>query len=148
MSSRVTVSQPATAVARASLPRVARLLKPADFKQVFKKNQASNDRLFRVLARANQASRPRLGMAVSKKVDRTAVGRNRIKRVIRESFRPWSAGRDDAVGLDIVVLPRAAAASICNQQLFRSLAVHWSRIDKAAGSENRGSETRTEEIEN
>ena len=148
MSSRVPASQPATAVARAPLPRAARLLKPADFKQVFKKNQATNDRLFRVLARVNQGSRPRLGMAVSKKVDRTAVGRNRIKRVIRESFRNWSAERGGEIGFDIVVLPRAAAASISNQQLFRSLKVHWSRIDKEAGGENRGSDTRAEETEN
>lgn len=87
-------------------------------------------------------------MAVSKKVERTAVGRNRIKRVIRESFRHWSAERKDAAGLDIVVLPRAAAASMCNQQLFRSLEDHWSRIDKAADCEKRRSPTRTEEIEN
>ncbi len=92
--------------------------------------------------------RPRLGMAVSRKVDRTAVGRNRIKRVIRESFRQWSAQRGDRAGLDIVVLPRAAAASICNQQLFRSLAVHWSRIEEAACDENRRSDARTEETEN
>ena len=148
MSSRVSASQPATAVARASLPRAARLLKPADFKRVFKNNQATNDRLFRVLARANQAGRPRLGMAVSKKVDRTAVGRNRIKRVIRESFRHWVAEKSGGIGIDVVVLPRAAAASICNHHLFRSLKVHWSRIDTAAGGENRRSDTRTEEIEN
>ena len=148
MSSRVPASQPATAVARAFLPRAARLLKPADFQRVFKKNQATNDSLFRVLARPNQVSRQRLGMAVSKKVDRTAVGRNRIKRVIRESFRHWSAERKDATGFDIVILPRVAAASMCNQQLFRSLAGHWSRIDVAAGGKNRSSQTGTEETEN
>ena len=148
MSSRVTASQPATAVARASLPRAARLLKPADFKQVFKNNQATNDRLFRVLARANRAGRPRLGMAVSKKVDRTAVGRNRIKRVIRESFRHWVAEKSGGIGIDVVVLPRASAAAICNQQLFRSLTVHWSRIDRAVCDENRRSGKRTEETEN
>ena len=145
MSSRAPASQSATAVARAPLPRAARLLKPADFKQVFKKNQATNDRLFRILARANQVGQSRLGMAVSKKVDRTAVGRNRIKRVIRESFRHWSADSD--ISFDIVVLPRPVAASICNQQLFRSLRGHWSRIERAAAGHDKRSATRTEEIE-
>ena len=147
MSSRAPASQSATAVARASLPRAARLLKPADFKQVFKKNQATNDRLFRILARANQVGQSRLGMAVSKKVDRTAVGRNRIKRVIRESFRHWVAEKGGGIGIDVVVLPRASAAAICNQQLFRSLRGHWSRIERAAEGHDKRSATRTEEIE-
>ena len=148
MSSRVPASQPATEVVRAILPRTARLLKPADFQRVLNKNQATIVRLFRVLARPDQVSRQRLGMAVSKKVDRTAVGRNRIKRVIRESFRHWSAEQKDATGFDIVILPRTAAASMSNQQLFRSLAGHWSRIDVAAGGTNRSSQTGTEETEN
>ena len=43
------------------------------------------------------AVRPRrLGLAVSRKVDKRAVGRNRIKRVLRDCFRhhrPWTARR-------------------------------------------------------
>ena len=42
-------------------------------------------RLF-ALVRA-EATEPRLGIAVSKKVDKRAVGRNRIKRMARELFR-------------------------------------------------------------
>jgi hypothetical protein len=32
-----------------------------------------------------------------------------------------------------VVLPRRQAASICNQQLFKSLYAHWSRIQQETG---------------
>jgi ribonuclease P protein component len=74
-------------------------------------------------------------MAVSRQVDKRAVGRNRIKRVIRESFRQQPASGARAV--DFVVLPRKESATICNRQLYRSLEKHWARVrtrlDGAAG---------------
>lgn len=113
------------------MPRTQRLLKPTDFKRVFQKNQASTDRCFRVLTRRTDGASSRLGMAVSRRIDPKAVGRNRIKRVTRESFRHWAAKRRSLGGpfLDIVVLPRQGAATMCNEQLFRSLERHWSRIE-------------------
>jgi len=125
-----------------SFPRSARLLKPSDFKQVFKKSNASTDRYFKVLARPNEAAASRLGLAVSRKVDKRAVGRNRIKRLVRESFRhafqtvpsepQVSPARPaSAAGLDLVVLPRPLCASICNSQLTQSLESHWARLKKA-----------------
>ena len=95
-------------------------------------NAVSADGCFRVLARPSKAAGHRLGMAVSKKVERRAVGRNRIKRVVRESFRHWRAlGADGACGpLDIVVLPRNVAAANSNQQLFSSLERHWAALDE------------------
>lgn len=120
---------------RASLPRSSKLLKPSEFKRVFTQNASSTDRCFRVLARPSAAGEMRLGMAVSKKVDKTAVGRNRIKRVIRESFRHWRAGLlpGTGVALDIVVLARPASATICNEQLFSSLEKHWPLLQRKAG---------------
>ena len=123
-----------TTAGKSTLPRTQRLLKPTDFTRVFRKNQASTDRCFRVLSRANDGVCSRLGMAVSRKIDPKAVGRNRIKRVPRESFRHWAARQREAGGpfVDIVVLPRYGAATICNEQLFRSLEMHWSRIESRA----------------
>ena len=129
---------------RHSFPRSARLLKPADFKQVFKKSTASTDRYFKVLARPNGSACSRLGLAVSRKVDKRAVGRNRIKRLARESFRhtfetvsPRPSGvagqKPAASGLDLVVLPRPLCATICNRQLAQSLKSHWLRLMKAPG---------------
>lgn len=108
------------------LPRTARLRKPSEFKRVFKRPVISSDRFFKVLAQNGIGAGPRLGMAVSRQVDRKATGRNRIKRVIRESFRQHFAGGGPAV--DFVVLPRKECATICNGQLFRSLDKHWARI--------------------
>ena len=103
-----------------------RLLKPAEFKRVFNRPVVSADQFFKVMARATEGGKPRLGMAVSRQVDRRAVGRNRIKRVIRESFRLCFAVAGPAA--DFVVLPRRESATICNEQLFRSLDRHWARL--------------------
>lgn len=56
-----------------------------------------------------------------------ARGRNRIKRLVRESFRQ---ARSTLIGLDIVVLCRPSASNQPNQALFGSLQTHWQRIRK------------------
>lgn len=113
-------------------PRTARLTRPRDFQRVFQQPLASGDRYFKVLARKGDGADARLGMAVSRKVDRRASVRNRIKRVIRESFRHRFGGcRAPAAtgpGLDFVVLPRPACATISNAEMFRSLDRHWARL--------------------
>ena len=136
---------------RATFPVSDRLIKPSEFKRVFNKPVVSADRCFKILARTNKSDGPRLGMAVSRQVDRRAVGRNRIKRVIRESFRQsfpaavsqamdGTKAREiisgqnidrDPPGIDLVILPRREAATLSNKELFRSLEAHWSRIGAA-----------------
>lgn len=123
--------RPTEAARKPRHPRAARLLKPAEFKEVFRKSETSADALFRILWRAGGRGESRLGMAVSRKVERRAVGRNRIKRIVRESFRHWRAATS-APACDIVVLPRPAAAEAANAELRRSLERHWQRIGRAA----------------
>jgi ribonuclease P protein component len=67
-------------------------------------------------------------MAVSIKNCKSAPGRNRIKRVVRESFRAHQHGLAGKGGLDLVVLPSRQAATICNSELTASLERHWHRI--------------------
>lgn len=112
--------------ARARLPRQARLKSSSEFQNVFEKPMVSADGCFKILARRNDSDRPRLGMAVSRQIDRKAVGRNRIKRVIRESFRLYF--RERRPPLDFVVLPRRDSGTICNRRLLESLDSHWKRI--------------------
>lgn len=57
---------------------------------------------------------PRLGLAVSRKVDPHAVGRNRIKRVLRDSFRLQRARL--AAG-DYVVVARPGASRCSGDEL-------------------------------
>jgi ribonuclease P protein component len=114
-------------------PRRARLTEPVDYSQVFKCcRYRLTDRSFTVLATSSQLDRPRLGLAISRKVARNAVARNRIKRVIRESFRHWQTRLDS---LDIVVLGRAGVATQPNKALDAALEKLWTQlIEKCAGS--------------
>ena len=114
--------------------RQSRLLKPAEFKQVFQQPVRSGDSYFRILACANEIQRHRLGMAVSKKAIAKAVGRNRIKRLVRESFRATMTAQVPDSALDFVVLPTVMAANQSNEALRESLSAHWQRLIKKAGN--------------
>lgn len=56
----------------------------------------------------NQLAHPRLGLIVAGKVVRRAVGRNRVKRLLREVFR---ARQQELAGLDLVVRLRRPPAA-------------------------------------
>ncbi len=128
---------------RMKFSRQSRLLKPAEFKFVFQKPVRSGDDSFRVLARLNDKQQHRLGMAVSKKACARAVGRNRIKRVIRENFRnsmaPGCQNNPGEYSMDIVVMPTNLAASQTNKTLDESLSAHWQRLIMKAGDQGNGS---------
>jgi len=106
------------------LQKENRLLDAAAFTRVFKKATRSRDKWFTVLYRENEKDIARLGLAVSKKHCRQATGRNRIKRIVRESFRQH---QEKLVGLDVVVINQPAARAATNQQLFDSMLGHWRR---------------------
>ena len=80
-----------------------KLSTPAEFDAVFSARCASHGEYARVLARASAHPLPRLGITVSKKVCKTAVGRNYMKRVSRELFRVHAPALH---GIDVVVLMR------------------------------------------
>jgi ribonuclease P protein component len=63
-------------------------------------------------------------MVVPKRHVSRAVARNRVKRVIRESFRGHQAL---LAGLDVVVMARSGTAAHGNQHLRESLRQHWRR---------------------
>lgn len=106
------------------LQKENRLLGAAAFGYVFKKATRSRDKWFTVLCRENEQDIARLGLAISKKNCRQATARNRIKRVVRESFRQQQAG---LAGLDVVVMNQPAAKAAKNKELFDSMAEHWRR---------------------
>jgi ribonuclease P protein component len=120
--------------------RQSRLLKPAQFRSVFQKPIRSFDEFFRVMARTNDINQHRLGMAVSKKACATAVGRNRIKRVVRENFRSNMLRTVTDNSLDIVVLPTVNATNQNNETLRESLSIHWQKLATKAGNRNNGNQ--------
>ncbi|MDJ0748061.1 MAG: ribonuclease P protein component [Woeseiaceae bacterium] len=105
-----------------------RLLDAAAFGRVFDKASRSRDKLFTVLARTNEYDTARLGLAISKKHCRRATARNRIKRIVRESFREQQA---KLRGIDVVVINQPAATTASNDEIRGSLDKHWQRCSKA-----------------
>ena len=109
----------------ARFPRRARLTGRNAFAHVFAQPVKSSDRYFTVLARPNPLGYPRLGLAISRKVAKSAVVRNRLKRIARESFRHQQAWLG---GLDCVVMGRTGLTAADNAVLFASLERHWCRL--------------------
>ena len=112
-------------VSGACFSRRARLTGRQAFNGVFAQPVKSSDRYFTVLARPNDLPYPRLGLAISRKVAKSAVARNRLKRMVRESFRHH---QQQLGGLDCVVMGRANAPEQDNAILFASLQRHWRRL--------------------
>lgn len=110
-----------------SFDRSARLLKPAEFSRVFKNAIRSSDRMLTILATPNNLGYPRLGLAISKKNAKRAIDRNRIKRVIRESFR---LNQSNLPSADFVAMAKPVTKSVSNAELFKSLDNHWNRLAK------------------
>lgn len=112
-------------------PPSARLLAADEFRRVFQKPVKSTDHLFTVLCRARSVEDgvpgARLGLAIAKKQLKRAVDRNRIKRLIRESFRETRADMESA---DFVVMARNRVATEPNPVLRAALNRHWRRIAK------------------
>ena len=113
------------AVANYGLPPSARLRHPREFRAVFSKKQKTSDRFFVVYFLKNSLDRSRVGITVSRKVSTRAVKRNRVKRLIRESFRTYQFSGD---GLDIVVIAQRATTLASNQEIISSLEKHWTRV--------------------
>ena len=95
-----------------------RLVSSTEYQLVISHACGSKDTLFFVYARENGRQLSRLGVTVSRRVARRAVDRNRIKRVIRESFRQQE---NILMGLDIVTIARGATERLEAKQLFISL---------------------------
>ncbi|WP_455221057.1 ribonuclease P protein component [Kaarinaea lacus] len=106
--------------------RQQRLLHSREFQQVFNNTRCkSADPLLTLLATYNDCDQARLGLALSKKRIKNAVARNRLKRLIRESFRRH---QHELPNIDIVVLGQSRAEQVSNQEVFDCLEVHWKNL--------------------
>jgi len=87
------------------LRRESRLRLRREFLAVQERGKKLHAGEYLVLAGENRLGRPRLGITVSSRVA-NAVGRNRVKRWVREAFRATGAGWP---AVDVVVIARAGA---------------------------------------
>lgn len=97
----------------------------ADFKRCFALGKRAAGTAFSLSFREHDASdcaagitMPRLGLAVSRKVDKRAVERNRLRRLIREWFRHRQHGLR---GGDLVVVGKPAARGLDPSRIFAEL---------------------------
>lgn len=105
--------------------RDRRLTGKADYQPVFKRARRYGEDAFTILVRDNGKQTARLGLAIARKTIKKAVARNRIKRIIRESFRTHA---DRIGGRDIVVMARRGADRKQNAELHAELARCWARL--------------------
>jgi len=107
--------------------RSVRLLSPAEFKRVFSGACKVGGRFLTVLARANDLGHPRLGMAISRKHVKAAVGRNLIKRQVRESFRLHQA----TIGnFDVVILGKPGVDKLTRREIRALIDEYWQELAK------------------
>ncbi|MEO8748127.1 MAG: ribonuclease P protein component [Rhodanobacter sp.] len=124
----------------AGLPRIARIRRPGDFAALRSSSGRAGGRCFHVRYRANELGRARLGLAISKRVSKLAIERNRIKRLVRESFRRM---RHQLPAIDLMLMAREQAAGVAGAELLRELDTLWQKL-LAAGAQATGPLKRTD----
>ena len=122
-----------TESARASnlfrFPPEFRLHHKPEFDLLYRDGKRYSDPYFLVLTRPNSRTCPRLGLSVSGKAVGNAVNRNRVKRVVRESFR---RNRQRLPALDLVINARTPAKNAANSDLVKSLEQLWDKLARHA----------------
>jgi ribonuclease P protein component len=83
------------------------------------------DAFFSLSVLANHETHPRLGLSIATRTFGSAVARNRIKRLTRESFR---LNQHSLPPVDVAVSAREAARRASPRDLRASLEKHWQAI--------------------
>jgi ribonuclease P protein component len=92
-----------------------RLSRTSDFDRVYREGRSHATRYLVVYAfpRSSDGDRPRLGVSVGRKVG-GAVERNRVKRLLRESF--WASAGELAPAHDFVLVARPEAGALTRER--------------------------------
>ncbi len=106
--------------------RKSRLLTQQDYRHVFENAKKFSSGAFVLLVRPNGLNKARLGVVLSKKKISLSVQRNRVRRLIRESFRTQT----ELDGADIVVLAKYGADTNDNTFLSKVLLKEWKKCAK------------------
>ncbi len=113
--------------AAAGLGRQRKLLNSAQFGVVFNNRKSTHGKFFSVHVVKNVFDHSRVGLAVSRRVSKKAVQRNRIKRQIRESFR---LQQTELPPIDFVVTAKVGCAEQVSVVLRTELDKLWNRASK------------------
>lgn len=102
------------------LKKLERLLKRSDFLLAAAKGQKWVAKGMIVIARPNDLDKRRVGFTVTKKLEKTAVGRNRMKRRLRAAAADVLPNYAKA-GMDYVLIARAETATRPYNELQKDL---------------------------
>jgi len=104
------------------------LAEKLNFDRVFSSSTASEDRFFAVFYMPNKAPKSRVGISIAKKTVNKATKRNKLKRLIKNSFLNRFKGKE---GFDVVVRAKHQASRVADDKiLIESLTSHWQKIMK------------------
>jgi ribonuclease P protein component len=110
---------------RLNLGAERRLRSKLQFDALYASGKRIDDRLFGLRVRPNGLGFPRIGLAVAVKTAGNAVKRNRLRRLVRETFR---LVQHELPAVDIVVAAKFPAAGAPASALRASLATLWQRV--------------------
>lgn len=96
---------PARPAPRHTFPRRLRVVRTGDFARAFREGSRARGAQLLVVARPNGLPHARLGLSVGRSTWRSAVRRNRVKRVFREAFRLEQ--HELPAGYDLILVPAA-----------------------------------------
>ena len=102
-----------------------RLRSKLQFDAIYAGGRRIDDRYFALRVKPNGLPHPRLGLAVAVKTAGNAVARNRLRRMIKESFR---LAQHELPSVDIVVAAKISAREAPATTLRASLATLWQRV--------------------
>ena len=106
--------------------REKRLLTARHFKAVFDSPSGKvPGKNLLLLARENGLEHPRLGLVIGKKSVKLSVQRNRLKRLMRDSFR---LHQQLLAGWDIVIVARKGLGDVENPELHQHFGKLWKRL--------------------
>lgn len=116
---------------RLTFPAHQRLRRKAEFDAAYARGRRFGNGLFAVTASSNDKHGARLGMAVAVRIAGNAVERNRIRRIIRESFR---LHQHALPAVDLVVSAKPSARGAPGRELHASLAALWNKVIERCGT--------------
>lgn len=96
-----------------TLPKSERLRTKRDFVTIFRENNQIDGKNMLLLVRGKSQSGRRVAFIVSKKIG-NAVKRNRIKRLLRESYRTHKYKINEKTDLIFIAKPRISEANSRN----------------------------------
>ncbi len=106
----------------------------ADFEKVQGGGKRIADSYFSMTFRPNDLGAPRLGLAVAVRTAGNAVARNRVRRIVKESFR---LAQHELPAVDLVVGARARVKDAPARDLHTSLGSLWGKVAARCASSSR-----------